>query len=132
MAVISADPSRRYSTGRLAEILCVSHSHLAKVLQRLVREGLIESLRGPGGGFRLSKPRDEITLLDIFEAIEGPYEPPDCLMHRRTCGEVGCMFGDLVSESNRIFKEYMSGRTLEDARWIYALPLQGEGNRDEA
>jgi DNA-binding IscR family transcriptional regulator len=88
-------------------------------------------MRGPKGGFNLSKPRDEITLMDIFEAIEGPFEPLDCLMNARTCGQVGCMFGDLIAESNRIFKEYMGSRTLEDARWIYALPLQGDGISDE-
>lgn len=46
--------------------------YLQKVLQQLVRANVLESLRGPQGGFVLAKPADKLNLREIIEAIEGP------------------------------------------------------------
>ena len=62
-----------------------SQAHLSKVLQRLAKAGLVRSSTGPRGGFTLAKPTDQITLLDIYEAIEGPIELPNCLLRRDGC-----------------------------------------------
>lgn len=48
-----------------------SRHHVAKVLQRLGQTGLIASKRGPGGGFFLKVKPDKISLLDIYESVEG-------------------------------------------------------------
>ncbi|OHB60175.1 MAG: hypothetical protein A2Y12_13405 [Planctomycetes bacterium GWF2_42_9] len=45
---------------------------LLKILQYLVRAGILNSKRGPRGGFTMGKPAEEVTLLDIFEAVDGP------------------------------------------------------------
>ena len=50
----------------------IPSGHLLKILQQLVRAQILSSERGPAGGFVLRKPADEITLLEIVEAIEGP------------------------------------------------------------
>ena len=55
----------------LAEYHGVSESYLLKHLQALTGAGLLESVPGPKGGYRLARPADEITLLDAVEAIEG-------------------------------------------------------------
>ncbi len=113
-------------------MLLVSEAHLSKVLQRLAREGLLASTRGPGGGFRLVRGGGEITLLEVFEAIDGPFEPDECLMHERTCGRFGCLFGDLLGDINRQVREYLDGRTLDDVKWVYESVEDRSGNRDEA
>lgn len=46
--------------------------YLLKILQQLVRANVLRSKRGPRGGFYLSHPAEEITLLDIIEAVDGP------------------------------------------------------------
>lgn len=47
-------------------------AHLQKLLQQLVRARILASERGPSGGFELRRPADQITLLDVVEAIDGP------------------------------------------------------------
>jgi Rrf2 family protein len=127
MVYLAGDPEKHFSAGKLAGAICVSEAHLAKVLQRLTRAGLLVSVRGPKGGFRLARKTDTITLLDVFEAIDGKFEPGECLMHDRTCGQMGCLFGDLLGDINRQVREYLGGRTLEDVKWIY----ESSGDRKE-
>ncbi|WP_204071867.1 RrF2 family transcriptional regulator [Planotetraspora phitsanulokensis] len=57
---------------RLAELHEVSPTYLAKQLQALARAGLVFSVQGKSGGYMLSRPPAEITLLDVVEAIDGP------------------------------------------------------------
>jgi len=56
----------------IAEACGIPSGHLLKILQQLVRAQILSSERGPAGGFVLRKPADEISLLEIVEAIEGP------------------------------------------------------------
>ena len=58
----------------MAQRMHSSRNHLAKVMQRLVKGGFVKSARGPSGGFVLNKSANEISLLDIYECIEGPIE----------------------------------------------------------
>jgi len=57
----------------LSEHFKIPHEYLFKVLRQLVRTGILESVRGPHGGFRLSRPRHQISMLDVIEAVEGPW-----------------------------------------------------------
>ncbi len=52
---------------------------MQKLVSRLSAAGLIESTRGTGGGFRLSRPPSAISLADIIEAVEGPIALTSCL-----------------------------------------------------
>ena len=56
----------------IAEACGIPSGHLLKILQQLVRAQVLSSERGPAGGFVLRKPAQDITLLEIVEAIEGP------------------------------------------------------------
>ena len=72
MAFLGADHEKALTVREIARGLSVSENHLAKVMQRLAREGLVESVRGPKGGFKVRGSPDEISLLDVYEAIDGP------------------------------------------------------------
>lgn len=74
-----------FTAKTLAARLNASEAHLAKVFQRLVKTDLVLSHRGPHGGFRLKREPEEITLLEIFNAIEGPVRPDICPMIKETC-----------------------------------------------
>lgn len=63
---------------QLAELHDVSGSYLAKQLQALSRAGIVQSVQGHAGGYRLTRPAAEITVLDVVEAIDGPGSTFQC------------------------------------------------------
>ncbi len=71
--VLALLPARKaLPAARLAEYHGVPPAYLAKHLQALSRAGIVESVAGPKGGYRLSRPAAEITMLDVVVAIDGP------------------------------------------------------------
>jgi len=69
----------------LAQEQSIPERYLAKIVQDLRRSGLIRSVRGAHGGYRLSRSPARITLLDVWEALEGTFCPVDCLDAPRSC-----------------------------------------------
>lgn len=63
----------------------VTPAFLTKILQPLIKAGIVSSQRGVGGGFLLNKSAEEITLLDILEAEEGPLRLNHCLVEKGVC-----------------------------------------------
>ena len=114
MVLLAANPERVISTRETAETLGVSEAHLSKVLQRLTRAGLVESTRGPKGGFRPSRPTDEITLLDVYESIEGRLVPKTCLFGEPICNGSACILGQLLGTVNTTIADYLRGTKLSD------------------
>jgi Rrf2 family protein len=118
MMVLARDSQKQYSAGELSQILKVSQAHLAKVMQRLVKEGMVSSTRGPKGGFILGKPAEEISFLSIYEAIEGPMTSVSCLLAQPVCKNRECIFGDLVQNMNRQILERMANTTLASQKIV--------------
>ena len=75
-ALLARRADERVPNQEIAAALHASEHHLAKVMQQLVRAGVTRSTRGPKGGFQLSQSSEKITLLQLFEAVEGPLEMP--------------------------------------------------------
>ena len=111
--ILAASPDAPVRARELAERLGASEAHLAKVMQRLGKAGLVNSTRGPKGGFMLDRPADQVSLLDVYEAIEGPIEPSACLFGRPVCGRKACIFGDFLTEFEARFRDYLANATLE-------------------
>ncbi len=63
----------------------IPKTFLAKIFQRLVKAGLVESIRGMNGGFRLARKPDAISLLDIMVAIQGPACINVCAVNSKKC-----------------------------------------------
>ena len=57
---------------KVAKAYKIPLEYLLKIMQQLVRANVLSSKRGPGGGFRLARPANEITMLEIVEAVDGP------------------------------------------------------------
>ncbi len=89
-------------------------SLLAKVLQQLAKNDIIEPIQGPGGGYRLNKPLEKIKLNDFIEIIEGPVGLVDCL-HDPDCGHIGtCNIRVPIERINNTIKDLFSNMTLAD------------------
>ncbi len=99
---------------QIAERLNSSKHHVAKVMQRLVKDGYLYSHRGPTGGFTMKKKSVEITLLDIYESIEGKIEIGDCPLDRPVCIFDKCIFNNVTKKMTQEFVNYMGQQKLID------------------
>ncbi len=70
----AADPSRHVAASVIADKYGVSQHHLAKVLSELARAGIVESVRGVGGGYRFSGNVRRLTLMDVITLFEEPLQ----------------------------------------------------------
>jgi Rrf2 family protein len=71
--------ARHYGAGLLqvkdiANRHAISPQYLEQLLNRLIHAGLVRAVRGKNGGYTLAKPPDQITLMELLEALEGPLE----------------------------------------------------------
>ncbi len=111
---VVARRSEATSTAQIATELSASDAHLSKVLQQLVRAGLLSSRRGPSGGYALAKPPTEVTLLDVYEALEGPLRQDGCLFAEPVCRRTHCILGDLVEHVRNEVHNRFESTTLND------------------
>ena len=97
-----ADGERAFrSSPKIAKELGFSYNHFAKVVQKLVHAGLLETERGPRGGIRLARDSKSLTLLDIYEAAGGPPLPAHrCLLDPSVCKGCACGIGRLIEQEN--------------------------------
>ena len=102
----------------IANSFQISEAHLAKVLQRLVKVELLRSVRGPRGGFILTRSPESVTLLEVFEAIEGRFEPSQCLLSSAICDGDTCILGKILVEANSLLRARLEETTLVDVEAV--------------
>lgn len=73
----------------IAAAVDVPPTFLAKIFQQFSKIGLVKSFRGTGGGFMLGRAPENITLLEVVEAVEGPIIPNRCVVNPTECGRAG-------------------------------------------
>lgn len=113
LGVLVRSPEQLVSNQDIAGSLKVSSHHLAKVHQRLVHNGIIKAVRGPSGGFQLAKPANEILLMEVVQAIEGNFEPDQCLLGRPACQRGTCVLGKLSASINHQVREFLITTTVD-------------------
>ena len=112
MVHLAIEPDQQSTTAEIAEAFDASKHHLAKVHQRLTRGGLIKSFRGPSGGVGLAKAPAEITLLNIYEVMEGQMICHPCLFGKEVCPRSECVLGTLLPGLSRQIRDYFDKTTL--------------------
>lgn len=113
--VIISTQSEPISASPMAAQLQASEAHVFKVLQQLVRAGMLQSKRGPHGGYMLAKPASEITLMDVYQVFEGPMRTDGCLFTKPVCGELDCILGPLIEDVRSKVVDHFSSTTLDQA-----------------
>ena len=108
-----ADAPESFGSARtISEELGFSTHHFAKVVQHLVRAGILETERGPSGGARLARPPAEITLLEIYIAAGGAPTYKGCLLKHNICDGDGCALGTLMAKENKRLVSLLKAVTL--------------------
>lgn len=102
------------SVKEMALKLCASEAHLAKVVQRLSKAGLVVTQRGPGGGVTLGRNACDITFLEIFETIEGPLDASPCVLGRGECPFKSCIFGAELGKAAEEIRSKFEATRLSD------------------
>jgi len=92
----------------------ISLSYLEQLFSRLRRNGLVKSVRGPGGGYRIAKPLDGISVSDIITAVDEQIDATQCGGNENCHDEHRCMTHDLWASLNVKILEYLSGVSLAE------------------
>jgi Rrf2 family protein len=116
------------SGNALAEFHGVSESYLLKHLQALVRSGLFESVPGPKGGFRLARPPEAVSVLDIVVAIDGPEPAFRCTEIRQrgpaslepSAYRLPCAIHATMARAEQAWREVLRRQTLADLAGLVA------------
>ena len=90
----------------------ISLTYLEQLFGKLRKKGLVESVRGPGGGYRLAMSADEITTARVMYAVDEPIDVTRCGGQQNCMGDVRCLTHDLWLGLNRHVSEYLNGISL--------------------
>ena len=127
MVLLASRPHQPLSTREVAATLAISEAHLAKVFQRLAKAGLVTSTRGPRGGFALGRAPQAISLLEVYETIDGPVGASDCLLGEPVCRGHGCILGNLVKSVNDQMRNYLTATRLSDVTAFHTANVESPG-----
>ena len=111
---LASEPDKQFSTADIAASYDVSIHHLAKVMRILVRSGLIESVRGVGGGYRFAGNTRRTTLWDIiyeFESLESEIDTPEELQGNADAVVSG--LNSVMNEIDRLNRATLDSITLK-------------------
>lgn len=94
----------------------ISEKYLEIVVKELVKGGLVDAMRGKGGGYRLNGPPEQYSVKVILELMEGPLAPVACLESgREACPRSGeCRTLSLWQGLDRVISDYLARFTLAD------------------
>lgn len=119
---LGADADRLATIAEIARAHDISENHLMKVVQQLARTGLIESVRGKGGGIRLAREPQDIVLGDVVRLTETDFALAECLGDGCTCRiQAPCRLRTILGEAVAALFLVLDGYTLADLL----------GNRDD-
>lgn len=104
----------------------ISLSYLEQLFGKLRRYALVESVRGPGGGYRLARPMTEISVADIIHAVDEHLDATQCGGHENCHEDQRCMTHDLWTTLNRKMYDYLASVSLGDLVRQHQAKAQGE------
>lgn len=90
---------------------------LLKIFRSLIKAKLVEAVRGAKGGYRLARPPDKITLLDVIQAVEGPIEINRCLVDPEYCSKKWanfCPVHETLSTVQKVVNELLDSVSLAE------------------
>ena len=92
----------------------ISLSYLEQLFGKLRRRMLVSSVRGPGGGYRLARPMQSVSVADIVIAVDEPLDATQCGGKENCADDKRCMTHHLWANLNKKMHEYLSSVSLAD------------------
>jgi len=92
----------------------ISLSYLEQLFGKLRRHALVQSTRGPGGGYTLARPMADISVADIIYAVDEPLDATQCGGKENCDNDQRCMTHDLWASLNRVMVDYLDSVNLQD------------------
>ncbi len=92
----------------------ISLSYLEQLFGKLRRNALVDSVRGPGGGYRLGRASSDISVAEIIDAVDESVDATQCKGKENCLEERRCLTHDLWANLNTRMVQYLSGVSLED------------------
>lgn len=108
------ETDRPVTLADISERQSISLSYLEQLFSRLRRSGLVKSVRGPGGGYRIAIKHTEISVSSIINAVDEEIDATQCGGKENCRDERRCMTHDLWSSLNHKILEYLSNISLAD------------------
>jgi Rrf2 family protein len=103
--------------GEIAERERIPRQFLEKILQQLIRHGLVRSRRGAHGGYELGRGAEDMTFRDVIEAVEGPIALNACVGEHPDCFLLGaCGMNRVWAEGQRRVMDLFQGTTIASVR----------------
>ena len=108
-------PAEVVSKQEICDAEGVTPAFLTKILQPLIRSGLVRSKRGVAGGFALARNPERLTLLDVMQAVDEPLTLNLCLLEGHQCErECSCPIHRMWAAAREKIEEVFSGRSLTE------------------
>jgi Rrf2 family transcriptional regulator, iron-sulfur cluster assembly transcription factor len=101
------------SLAEIAERQGISQSYLEQLFARLRRNGLVDGLRGPGGGYRLGRPANTISVADVIDAVNETVDATRCGGQRNCQDERRCLTHDLWEDLSTQIRDFLSNVSLD-------------------
>jgi Rrf2 family iron-sulfur cluster assembly transcriptional regulator len=106
--------SRPVSLAEISERQTISLSYLEQLFSRLRKAGLVDSVRGPGGGYLLVGQADLVCVADIIKAVNESIDSTNCGGNRDCQGGSICLTHNLWDDLSRQINDFLSGISLAD------------------
>jgi len=103
---------RPVTLAAVSERQCISLSYLEQLFGKLRRHGLVDSVRGPGGGYTLARAPDTVSVADVILAVDEPIDATQCGGRENCKDDRRCMTHDLWSGLNDHIFSYLHSVTL--------------------
>ncbi len=115
LTYLARHPNRLCLAKEISQSEGIPHYFLSKILQNLARQGVLRSVKGPGGGFQLAKDPEELTLYDIKALLDGTQDLDECAVGLGRCtDETPCPLHDAFQPLRERIKRYLKETTLAD------------------
>ncbi|MHC4718326.1 MAG: RrF2 family transcriptional regulator, partial [Planctomycetota bacterium] len=114
LVLAAQNDSRPVPLKEICRLRKLPRDNMTRIFGLLTRARLITAVRGKGGGYRLARPPEDITLLEVFEAVEGPLALNLCQQHPPQCDKADCPMRPVWHDLQEQVRAALAAKTLED------------------